>query len=112
LDADLADLKEQSAEHFRVVNEKITDQFDSGLYQTADRLEAAAERLRSPSSGGAPSDPVMRLADDMEAAASYLRNQSGHGMVSDVRDFVKGHRVQLLIGVILTGILLGRKLRH
>jgi ElaB/YqjD/DUF883 family membrane-anchored ribosome-binding protein len=109
------DVRERASELGDQVRERAGDLATSARLRTADGLESAAHRLEDVAHrADQPSraaDVAGRVAGGMESTADYLRASDAGQMRSDVERAVREHPVQMILGTLAVGFLVGRLLR-
>jgi ElaB/YqjD/DUF883 family membrane-anchored ribosome-binding protein len=79
----------------------------SGIESAATALHANAERLPS-----TVNTLAHQTASTLSATADYVRDNSMRDAVVDLKDYVKAHPTQALIGAAVVGFLAGRLLQR
>jgi ElaB/YqjD/DUF883 family membrane-anchored ribosome-binding protein len=108
-------VKERAGELGDQVRARAGEVATGARLRTADGLEAAAHRIEDvahrgeqPSRATAAAD---RVAGGMESTADYLRASDAAQMRADVERAVREHPVQMILGTLAVGFLVGRLLR-
>ena len=110
--ADAAGRAQDAAKRY---GQRAMDAVESGRQTAASTLDSAASGIRSKADTLPGGDDVSRFArraaDRIGGAAQYLRDHEVKDMMSEVRDFIKEHPAQALVGAVVVGFLAGRSMR-
>ena len=109
------DAAKRAQEQAKRYGQRAMDAVESGRQQAASTLDSAASEIRA-KADSLPGGPdvsrfARRAADKIDGAAQYLREHEVRDMASEVKDFVKEHPAQALIGAAVVGFLAGRSMR-
>lgn len=104
-------IREKAAQISREAAERVNVQRN----RAASMLDRAAEKLRTTGpripGGDKTTQFANRAADRLHSTAGYLREHDAGAMANDVRDAVRRHPAQVLVGALVAGFLVGRAFR-
>jgi hypothetical protein len=89
---------------------------DRGRVQAAGALDRAADSLRDAGphipGGQKTTDLANRAAEGLHNTAGYLRRKDARAIALDVKDTVRRHPTQALLGALVAGFLVGRTIKR
>lgn len=106
----------RAREAVRSTSDEAAREIDRGRVQAADALDRAAESIRQAGpripGGRRANDLAGRAARGVENTAAYLRRKDARALAFDVKETVRKHPAQALIGALVAGFLVGRSIRR
>lgn len=100
-------------ERTQQVGEQAGQAAIEGVDRAASRVQAAAGKLRECAEGksGTTAEVGTKAADAIERGARLLRECGARDLVDDVERYVREHPMRALVGAVIGGFVIGRKLR-